>query len=190
MRKLVYFVAASVDGFIAGPDGQYDFFPMEGDHIAAQAEELPETLPAHVREALGVATRQARFDTVLMGRATYEPALSAGVVDPYAPLETVVFSRSLPAREGSVRVTAEDPSLVVRALKAKPGRDLWLCGGAKLAAALASEIDELVVKLNPVLAGDGIRLAATGFAPRRLALRGTRTFRSGVTWLTYDVATS
>lgn len=189
MRKLVYFVAASVDGCIAGPEGQFDFFPMEGDHIAAQCEELPETLPRHLRTALGLPERQARFDTVLMGWTTYGPALAVGETDPYAPLATFVFSRRQPAREeGLLRVTAEDPVEVVRALKAKQGRDIWLCGGATLASALRSELDELVVKVNPVLAGDGIRLFAGPFAPERLTLRARRAFESGVTWLTYDVA--
>ena len=76
MRKLVYFVAIGADGSIGGPNGEIDFFPLEGDHIAAQASELPETLPKHVRDMLGPPTRKARFDTVVMGRATYEPALA------------------------------------------------------------------------------------------------------------------
>jgi len=187
MRKLVYFVAVSVDGCIAGPRGEYDFYPMEGDHIAAQVEELPETIPRHMREALGLPARQVRFDTVVMGRGTYEPGLAVGSTDPYHPLETVVLSRRLPPKqEGSLRITPEDPIAVVRALKARAGRDIWLCGGGALAGYLAGEIDEWVVKVNPVLAGDGIRLLAGGFHPRKLKLRDRRSFTSGVTWLTYD----
>src|SRR5690606_27248071 len=108
-RKLVYFIATTLDGSIAGPNGEFDFFPMEGDHIAAQAAELPETLPQHVRTLLGVPPRNGRFDAVVMGRATYEPALKAGIAEPYAPLQTFVFSRSLPAqRDGTLCVTADD----------------------------------------------------------------------------------
>ncbi len=189
MRALTYFVATSVDGFIAGPGGQFDFFPMEGDHIQAQVEALPETLPKHVRDMFGVPTRIARFDTVVMGRGTYEPGLSAGFSDPYAPLRTVVFSRSLPAKEeGALRITAEDPVKVVRALKAEAGKDLWLCGGGKLASVLRDEIDELVVKVNPVLTGgEGIRLFEGDFSPSKLRLRSHRAFDSGVVWLTFDV---
>jgi dihydrofolate reductase len=189
MRKLVYFVATTIDGCIAGPEGQFDFFTAEGDHIAAQCEELPETLPVPLRAKLGVEDRQARFDTVLMGWATYQPALAVGLTDPYAPLETIVFSRKQPPRtEGTLRVTAEDPTEVARALKAKEGRDVWLCGGATLATALRAEIDELIVKVNPVIAGDGIRLFAGPFEPRDLTLRARRGFESGVTWLTYERA--
>ena len=189
MRRLVYFVATSVDGFIAGPQGQYDYFPMDGDHIRAQVEELPETLPKHVRDMLGVPTRMARFDTVVMGRGTYEPGLAAGFPHPYAPLRTVVFSRSLTAKEeGGLRITAEDPVQVVRALKAEEGKDFWLCGGGELANVLRDHIDELVVKVNPVLTGgSGIRLFAGDFSPSKLRLRTHRVFDSGVVWLTYDV---
>ncbi len=186
MRRLVYFVASTLDGFIAAPDGGADHFPM-GDHVMAQARELPETLPAHLRAHLGASSTPARFDTVLMGRRTYDPALTAGIEDPYAPLDTVVFSRELAPREGRLRITAEDPVSVVRALKARPGRDLWLCGGGKLAAQLAGQIDELTVKLNPLLTGSGLPLIPTPFQPRQLRLMATRTFDSGVVWLTYDL---
>lgn len=189
MRKLTYFVATTADGFIAGPEGQTELFPVTGDHIEAQAEQLPETLPRHVRELLHVPERQARFDTVLMGRATYQPALSLGITDPYAPLETIVFSRTLAERSvGTLRITADDPRQVVRELKARPGKDIWLCGGADLAGQLASELDELIVKLNPVLAGDGIRLLRGDFHPEALVLRQQKVFASGVVWLTYERA--
>lgn len=189
MRKLIYFVATTIDGRIAGPGGQTDFFPMAGAHIAAQVQQLPETLPRHVREALDVPERQARFDTVVMGRGTYQPALSAGITHPYAPLETIVFSRTLPERsEGNLRITAADPRRVVQELKGRAGRDIWLCGGADLASQLADEIDELVVKVNPVLAGDGIPLLRGGFRPEAFFLRHHEVFSSGVVWLGYERA--
>jgi dihydrofolate reductase len=189
MAKLVYFVAVSADGFIASPDGAFDFFPVEGEHITAQAEALPETLPRHVRGALGASDHAARFGCVVMGRSTYEPALKAGLEHPYTPLPTVVFSRSLPARtEGSLRITGEDPMQVVRALKGSATRDIWLCGGAKLASQLVPLVDELLLKVNPVLVQRGIPLWDGPFAPRALRLRSTRTFATGVAWLHYDCA--
>lgn len=189
MRKLCYFVAMTVDGKISGPGGEIDHFPMQGAHIQAQIDLLPETLPVHARKALGIPTRQARFDAVVMGRKTYAPALAIGITDPYAPLETVVFSRELPARsEGTLRVTAEDPVDVVRALKARPGRDIWLCGGGSLAGQLAEEVDELVVKVNPVWSRAGVGLLDGPFRPEGLVLRDLRRFDSGVVWLTYERA--
>jgi dihydrofolate reductase len=190
MRSLSYFVAMTVDGFIADEAGGFDFFPMEGDHIAAQASDLPETLPAHVRAALGLGDRAARFDTVLMGRRTYEPALAAGIEDPYAPLQTFVFSRTLEARTaGRLRICRDDPREIVRQLKGAPGRDLWLCGGGELAGQLADQIDELVVKVNPLWIGRGTPLRRGEFRVDRLVLESTRTFDSGVVWLTYRART-
>lgn len=176
------------DARTAPPAGQFDFFPMAGDHVTAQANELAETLPKHVREALGIPLGKPRFDTVLMGRGTYEHGLAAGFDDPYEPLNTVVFSLSLPAREGRLRITAHGPVAVVRKLKQQSGADIWLCGGGVIAGQLLGEVDELVVKINPVLAGDAVRLLQGSFQPRKLALRRQRTFESGVTWLHYDVA--
>jgi dihydrofolate reductase len=191
MRKLVYFIATTADGNIAGPNGETEFFPIMGQHITAQVNELPETLPKHVRELLGAPTRQARFDSVIMGRATYEPALNVGITDPYAPLETIVFSSTLDARcEGGLRVTPDDPVTVVRELKRRSGRDIWLCGGGKLASALLDEIDELVLKVNPVLAPGGLPLFHGQAPPRGLELRDRRAFDTGVTWLYFDVVRS
>lgn len=188
MRKLTYLVAATVDGYIAGPDGQHDFFPIEGDHVTALCEEFPETLPVHVRQHLGLPTIQKHFDTVVMGRRTYDPALSVGIEDPYAPLRTFVFTRSLPARTaGNLHITDADPLATIQALKREPGRDIWLCGGASLASQLAPEIDQIILKLNPRLAGSGIPVLNGPFHPRNLTLKKHRVFQSGVVFLTYGV---
>lgn len=188
MGKLTYFVASTIDGYIAGPQGQHEFFPLAGDHIQALIEDYPETLPVHVRKQLGLTTPPKQFDTVLMGRRTYEPALSLGIDDPYAPLRTFVFSRSLAPRvNGTLHVTSEDPLTTVRTLKRERDARIWLCGGASLASQLAVEIDELVVKLNPRLAGAGVRLLDGEFHPQNLALRSHRVFQSDVLFLTYDV---
>lgn len=188
MGRLTYFVASTVDGYIAGPEGQHDFFPFEGDHMKALFEEFPETLPVHVRKQLGLPAVQKHFDTVIMGRRTYEPALSLGIEDPYAPLRTFVFSRSLPPRvNGALQITPDDPLSTVRALKRESEARIWLCGGASLASQLAAEIDEVIVKLNPRLAGAGVRLLDGKFNPQNLALRTHRVFNSGVLFLSYDV---
>lgn len=188
MGKLTYFVASTVDGYIAGPEGQHDFFPLQGDHIRALCDDFPETIPVHVRRALGLPSAAKHFDTVIMGRRTYEPALSAGIEDPYAPLRTLVFSRSLPAQvKGNVSITSEDPLKVVQALRREDGNRIWLCGGGSLAGQLRTEIDEIILKQNPRLAGAGVRVIDGSYLPQDLALRSQRTFESGVTFLTYEV---
>ncbi|MEU1684907.1 dihydrofolate reductase family protein [Micromonospora sp. NPDC005707] len=189
MRKLVYYVASTLDGFIAAPDGSYDFFPLvpEPDVAAHLTAEWPQTFPTLAHAQLGIASPPAgRFDAVLMGRATYDPALKLGVASPYAHLKQYVFSRSLPASDDpQVEIVSGDPVAFVRELKAQPGGDIWLCGGGQLAGQLLDEVDELVVKLNPIVVGSGIPLADRGFTPTRFTLAGTRPFDSGVVVLRY-----
>ena len=80
MRKLVYYVACSLDGFIAREDGAFDFALPEGEHLQDLMRRFPETFSGHLRGALGVTAPNQRFDTVLMGRATYEVALKLDAV--------------------------------------------------------------------------------------------------------------
>jgi dihydrofolate reductase len=188
MRKLVYYVGMSIDGKIAGPGGETDFYPL-GDTLDWIGAEYPETLPAHARAQLGVTASPRHFDTGVMGRVTYEPALELGIASPYAPLRQVVFSRTLgPSSDPSVTVTSDDPVAVVRDLKAQEGRDIYLIGGAQLAGLLLPEIDGLVVKLYPVVAGAGVPLFSASFAPSLFRLVSSRELSGGTVVLTYDRA--
>ncbi|WPO87216.1 dihydrofolate reductase family protein [Herbiconiux sp. KACC 21604] len=185
MRSLVYFVAVSADGFIAESDGTFDRFPVEGPHIDALVAEHPETLPGFVRDALGL-SGAGRFDTVLEGRATHQVGLGAGVGDAYPHLRHLVFSSTLDraAVADGIELVRGDALARVRELKAEPGGDLWLCGGGRLASELLPEIDELLLKVNPVLFGTGIPLFARPM-DARLHLTDTRPFPNGVIWNTY-----
>lgn len=184
MAKLVYLIATTVDGKIASPEGDFGFFPM-GDHVEALAEHYPETLPVHVRTAMQIEVRDPRFSTVLMGRKTYEVGLAHGITDPYAPLKTFVWSRTLPADRYPIQITQGDPTELIRRLKQQSGGDIWLCGGGQLAQALVDEIDEWIIKLNPVIVGDGLPLLAGPYRVRPLQLESISRFESGVVWLHY-----
>lgn len=206
MRKLIYYVAVSVDGFIAAPDGRTDFFLAEGDHMPWLIETYPETIPGHIRGVLGLEeTRPRRFDTVLMGRDTHQIAVDEGLNSGYPHLRQYVFTShpdDLPSEEG-LTVTREDPVELVGGLKAEDSSlDIWLCGGGALAASLIEEIDELRLKHNPVTLGAGIPLIASGaaepgpqstgagqrsagFAGLTLRRRMSREFESGVTYTEY-----
>ncbi|GIG64127.1 dihydrofolate reductase family protein [Phytomonospora endophytica] len=156
MRKLVYFVGASIDGLIAASDGSIAaFFPLPDGLVEHLVAEYPQTLPTHLHEAVGVTVPSGRFDTVIQGRGTYEPALAEGISSPYAHLEQYVVSTSL-GDTGDPRVhVVADPVATVRELKAREGGDIWLAGGSKLAGSLFGEIDELIVKLYPLVLGTG-----------------------------------
>jgi dihydrofolate reductase len=187
MRKLVYLVAVSVDGFIAGPGGEFDFYPEAPDMVDHVRTEFPETMPTHVRPHIGLeGVPNKRFDTVIMGRGTYHPESVAHVASPYAHLRQYVVSRSLSGADPAVELVRDDPIGLARRLKADDGAgDIWLCGGGLLAAQLLPEIDELILKRYPVVAGGG-KPAFTGqFQPRPFAPVETLTFSHGGTITTY-----
>ncbi|NGP05560.1 dihydrofolate reductase [Rhodococcus sp. 14C212] len=182
MRKLTYYVATTLDGFIADPAGGFDFFPVEGDHMGYLLQEFPETFPVHARGSLGIEGPPKHFDAVVMGRQTWEPARDAGLTSAYPHLRQYVFTTTMTqAPDETVTLVATDPLEYVRGLKHEEGRGIWLCGGGSLAGALLPEIDELVLKVNPIVAGDGIPLFRRGFGPRRFTRLETKTFDSGVT---------
>ncbi|RKG65389.1 dihydrofolate reductase [Corallococcus sp. CA054B] len=186
MRKLTYYVATSLDGFIASPTGAYDYFSTEQDYFDAIAAEYPETLPAGYRAFKGITGPGKHFDTVLEGRNTYQVGLDAGVTNAYPHLEHYVFSRTLTKSPDPAVNLSSTPLATVRELKARDGLGIWLCGGGALAAELLPEIDAFIIKINPVVVGQGIRLVETGYAPHRLRLTGTRTLDCGVVFLSYD----
>lgn len=179
-RKLVYYVATTVDGFIAHPDGSFNGFLFDGEHFQDLIREFPETFPAHIRPALGVPNEIRRFDTVLMGRHTYEVGLCEGITNPYKPLQQFVISRSMEAiSDPGVTLHRNSPVDLVRRLKSEDGKDIWLCGGSKLASSLIGEIDELILKINPVLFGTGISLFDSAVGPLPLRLTERKEFGNG-----------
>ncbi|MFD5744776.1 dihydrofolate reductase family protein [Streptomyces massasporeus] len=84
-----------------------------------------------------------------------------------------------------MEVVSGDPLEFVRMLKRQDGLGIWLCGGGKVAAALREEIDELIVKINPVVIGSGVPLFDCGYAPQRYEVVSGRVFGSGVAVMTY-----
>ncbi|MTE12196.1 dihydrofolate reductase family protein [Nocardia aurantiaca] len=188
MRNLVYYMAVTLDGFIAGPEGQYDFYPLADDMTAWIAERYPESVPTHIRPHVGlpVDTPNKEWDTILMGRGSYEPGLAAGADSPYGHMKQYVFSRTLAQADyPRVEIVAGDPVELVRRLKKEGGKDIWLCGGGNLAGQLIDEIDRLIIKSYPVIAGAGIPMFSGVFSPTGFAVTDRRSFSNGaqVTWL-------
>ncbi len=187
MRKLVYYVGASLDGYIAGPGGEFDFLPVSERITAWICDRYPETVPTHVRPALGIEDAPNKtFDTVVMGRGSYEPGLAAGVKSPFAHLRQFVVSTTIPdAEDPPVTIVRADPLGVVRSLKEEEGQDIWLCGGGTLAGELLPEIDELIIKRYPVVAGAGIPMIRGNFEPTPFTPTTTESLDDGasITWL-------
>lgn len=180
MRKLIYYVAVSIDGYIADPTGGFDAFLVEGDHASVVFGEYADALPAHVHAALGIQPPKTRFDTVIMGWNTLTPALTIGITSPYSHLRQFVASAHARDVDPSIILT-DDPLATVRSLKQEEGLDIWLCGGGKLAGTLLPEIDHLILKRNPVVFGSGISMYGNApYEPRAFTLTETQSFESGV----------
>lgn len=172
MTELVYYVASTLDGFIAHEDGSFDGF--EWDDVV-------------VSDFL---SDQESFGTVLMGRKTYNVGLKEGKTSPYPAMRQVVFSRTLQSSpDPEVELVQGDVPELVKSLKASSDRPIWLCGGAEIASILMNSglIDRVVVKLNPVVFGGGIPLvSALGqFVP--LKLERTKQYDCGIIMLFYRV---
>ena len=169
-RRLRYQVAMSLDGFIAGPNGEYDWIVAD--------------------PAIDFAALFKEFDTAVMGRKTYEVVTAQGGQGAMPGLDVVVFSRTLPAAtHPGVRIVNDDPREVVAALKAKPGRDIWLFGGGELFRSLldAGLVDTVEPAVIPVLLGAGVPLLPPG-ATTKLVLAAQKTLpASGIIALAYSV---
>ncbi len=166
MRHVRYGVAASLDGYIAGPNGEYDWITQDPD--------------------IDFAAMFAQYDAALVGRKTYE------LVRRHCPLglETYVFSRTLRQADCPGVIVSDQPADVVRDLKSRGGKDIWLFGGGVLFRELLDLglVDAVDVAIVPVLLGGGVRLLPEPAKLTRLALTGHRLYgKSGIVRLEYRV---
>jgi dihydrofolate reductase len=170
MRRVLYRVAISVDGYIAGPRGEIDWIVHD-----------PAVDFTKVYESV---------DTVLLGRRTYELTRQPGAPPWPQGWQIYVFSRTLPPEEHpDVTVVSADAGARVADLRAAPGRDIWLFGGGSLFRSLlgAQQVDLVEVAVVPVLLGGGIPLLEPGAPLTRLALEHVEKYASGLLGLRYRV---
>ena len=190
MRTLTYYVACSLDGFIAQADGSHAGFAQDSEYFADLFASFPETVPAHLREAMGIDAENKWFDVVLMGRKTYELGLQDGVTSPYSHLKQYLFSRSMQqSPDLNVELISDRVIAFVQCLKQESGKGIWLCGGGNLATALFKNhlIDQLILKLNPFLMGSGIPLFAEVIPQTSLELSDRKIYDNGVLLLDYKI---
>lgn len=169
MRNVVLGLGISLDGYIARPNGAVDFLFMPKDY--------------------SMAPFFATIDTAIMGRKTLDAALKMGGGSfAGSSMETYVLSRSQPPgeRDGLVFVS-QSPASLIRRLRKRRGKNIWLMGGGELARDFlrADLVDELHLGVVPVLLGEGIPLFPGGFPQRDFTLVENKTYSKGLIALRY-----
>jgi dihydrofolate reductase len=170
MRRLRYSVAASLDGYIAGPRDDYDWIITDPD--------------------IDFNALLEGFDAVIMGRRSFE-VLSGGKDEGYPGLKTFVASRTLRQRDyHKVTILSDNLEEAVAGLRAGSGKDIWLFGGGLLFRSLARAglVDAVEVAVIPVLLGGGIALLPVPADQVKLKLTAHKIYKTGIVFLQYEVA--
>ncbi len=179
MRRIVYYVAVSIDGFIAGRDGDISAFEPQGKSTGVKK---------YLRDL-------EDFDTVIMGRKTYEFGYRFGM-EPgqpaYPHMAHYIFSNSLQFESPNEKVHVEKLEITrIGELQRQQGADIYLCGGGDFAGWLLenNRIDILKIKLNPIILGTGIRLFGSSKKNCQLTLQKNEKFDYGLQIITYSIHT-
>jgi dihydrofolate reductase len=169
MRKIILQLAVSLDGFIEGPNGEFDWCFTDQDY--------------------GMSAFLDRIDAVFFGRKSYE-LLRKFEENPYPDKNKYVFSTTLPTLANTILIS-KDIENKVRQIKTKEGKDIWLFGGARLTSTLmnAGLIDELMLSVHPLILGAGKPLFEDISRKVKLKLTDTRSYDTGLVQLFYNIST-
>lgn len=167
MRKIILGLAVSLDGFIEGPNGEYDWCFTDQDY--------------------GLAEFSTRIDALVMGRKTFEMMKSYEGASPWSHAKTYVFSRTLKSASGFELLNG-DLVETINQLRKQPGKDIWLFGGADLTTQFINHnlIDEYWLSIHPILLGAGKPLFH-GIADRKkLKLIESKVYETGLVSVKYQ----
>lgn len=171
MRQVIYSCAMSLDGCIAGPNGEHDWITLDPD--------------VDFKEMF------SRFDTFLIGRKTFDGMLKAGTAgQAFAGIQSIVCSRTLKPTDYPGQTICADAESVVRELQAKPGKDIALFGGGELFRSLleAGLVDGIGIAIIPVLLGGGIPFVPSPASRATLNLEKHRVYaKTGIVRLDYAI---
>jgi dihydrofolate reductase len=176
MRRIILYIAASLDGYIARPDGNIDW-------LTDKKYNIPD-------EDFGYTAFLQTIDTTLMGNTTYQQVLGFDTPFPYSDLKNYVFSRSAHADTEHATYVKDNPVEFIEQLKEQPGKDIWLIGGGQLNSLVlnAGLLDEIILTYIPIILGQGIRLFSEDAGEHKLKLKPTEgsQYRNGFVQLKYS----
>ena len=170
MRKIILGVAVSLDGLIEGPNGEYDWCFTDQDY--------------------GLNDFFKRIDSIFVGRKSYEMSLGLdGGISGFPKFKEYVFSKTLKTAKEGVTLVSGDTFSEVTKIKNEPGKDIWLFGGAELTSSLMNLglVDEIGVAVHPIILGSGKPLFNNIRERTSLKLIDTKTYSTGLVYLTYSV---
>jgi len=174
VRKIKLYIAQSLDGFIAGPNGELDWLT---------------SLPNPNKINHGYNEFIASVDEAIMGRKAYDDVLGFDVPWPYKGHMTYVFTSRDKEPTGNKDVTfvSQNVSPFAKNLKEKEGKDIWLIGGGKLITSFLNEnlVDEMIISIIPQIIGEGLPLFAGRPIPSEWELVSSESFETGVVNISY-----
>jgi len=172
IRKLILYIAMSLDGFIAKRDGDISFLSQ----VEKEGEDY------------GYSNFIETIDTVILGRKTYDKILSMGIDWPYGDRKVYVLTRTSKAGSGNIQFYSGSLPDLISSLKNQEGKNIYCDGGAETIHQLLQldMIDELIISIIPVLLGDGIRLFQGGIQEQKLQLINVKSFGKGLVQIHYD----
>jgi len=170
-RKVVLYIAISLDGYIAKPNDDLSFL----------------SIVEKAGEDYGYADFIKTIDTVILGRKTYDWVMTQVPEFPHADNETFVITRTAKASIGKTHFYTENPGELISKLKEKMGATIFIDGGAEVVTALLQEklIDEIILSIIPILIGNGVRLFKDGRPEEQLELISSKSFEKGLVQLHY-----
>ncbi|RPA69435.1 dihydrofolate reductase [Cyclobacteriaceae bacterium YHN15] len=173
-RKLIVYIACSLDGYIAKPQDDLSFL----------------SLVENEGEDYGYRDFINTVDTVIMGRRTYDWVMNQVTEFPHAEKDAYIITRSSKPDIGKIRFYNGSLKTLVQELKSQPGKNIFCDGGGQIVNELLKEklVDELIISIIPVLLGDGIPLFQTGRPEQVLSLASCRNFDTGLVQLHYTMA--
>lgn len=175
MRKVVYYIAMSIDGFIMDLGDNIEKFVVEGSGVDQYLSDLK------------------NFDTVLMGRKTYEFGYKYGIEPgqvPYPHMKHYIFSKTLKFENPNEQVEICELDLsIIEKIKGEPGTDIYLCGGGEFAGWMLDneQIDVLKIKLNPLILGSGTKLFGNSTKELKTELINSQIYDKGLQIIEYKI---